>query len=95
MIASFVEGKVEPEQFDVLVQGYRALLAAGLPDAIRATYLMQAADGSAVWRIVTIWRSCEDLQTMRASNPVPPAVQVFRSAKVEPAVRFFDVIVSS
>ena len=95
MIVSFVEGKVQPDQIDVLVQAYRDLLAAGLPDAIRATYLVQAADDAALWRIVTIWRSREDLQAMRASTPVPPAVQVFRSAKAEPAVRLFDVIVSS
>jgi len=85
-----VEGKVPPERQDALEKAYRAQIDDGLPEGVVQTYLLRNADD--VWRIVTVWRSREDFEAVRLSANGPPAIRMFRSAGVEPALQVFEVI---
>jgi heme-degrading monooxygenase HmoA len=44
------------------------------------------------WRIVTVWRSREQLEEYRRSVDTPAAVTIFRNAGAEPDVAVFDVV---
>jgi len=44
------------------------------------------------WRIVTLWRSREQLEEYRRSVDTPAAVKIFRDVGAEPTVTFYDVV---
>lgn len=54
------------------------------------TFLLHATDGD-VWRVVTVWRTSEDLDGYRASVETPEGVRMFRAAGAEPTLTIFEV----
>jgi hypothetical protein len=90
MVMTILEAKVSPESWDVLRKAYEAQIQS-LPSSIVRTYLVQSSEDQGIWRIVTVWRSRENLDKMR-SQGTPAGVIMFRSAGAEPALSVFNVI---
>ncbi len=90
MVVTTLEARVDPEKADALVSRFESAVAE-LPAAIVETFLMHAREAD-LWRIVTVWRSEEELGDYRASVDVPEGVKMFRAAGAEPGLSIFDVV---
>ncbi|HEX6207390.1 MAG TPA: antibiotic biosynthesis monooxygenase [Actinomycetota bacterium] len=64
---------------------------ADLPPGIVQTFLLRAPE-SHEWRILTVWRSREELEAYRAAVEVPEAIRMFRAVGSEPVMGEFDVL---
>lgn len=82
MVITTLEGVILPRNQATLINTYRELVA-DLPPEIVETFLVQDEAKPNVWRIVTVWRSREDLKAMR-SRGTPTGVLIFRAAQSEP-----------
>lgn len=90
-VITVVEGEVPPERQESLVAAYEALR--DLPAGLLSSHLLQDAKRPELWQIVTVWESMEALERMRATEPVPAAIVVFRDAGATPAVRVLTGVV--
>ncbi|MBI4901319.1 MAG: antibiotic biosynthesis monooxygenase [Actinobacteria bacterium] len=88
-----VTGAVDAEQEQALVDGFRRLLAEPKPDGLERTELLRDRDG--VWRIQTLWRDQEALDTMRAAPEPPAAPTLFRRVGAEPRLQILLVEAST
>jgi hypothetical protein len=89
MLITVLEGEVLPENHSTLVDNYKKGVRE-LPPQIIKTYLVQSSERSNVWRIVTIWRSKEDLAKIQKQG-TPKGVLIFRSANAEPALSVYTI----
>lgn len=89
MVVTMLEASVQADREKALTDAY-ASISGDLPPAIVETLLLHAV-GSDAWRIVTVWRSRQDLDDYRASVETPAGVLVFRAADAEPTLTMFDV----
>jgi heme-degrading monooxygenase HmoA len=90
MVVTMLEARVPPEKEETLREAYREVAADGLAPWLLETFLLHL-DDSDVWRIVTVWRSREELMEYRASVETPSGVLVFRAAGAEPELKIFEV----
>lgn len=68
-------------------------LAADEPEpGLVRSYLIQGAADPTLWRIVTVWRDREALESMRASGSPPKGVLMFRGAGAEPTLLVADIV---
>ncbi len=88
MVVTIVSGEVVPENVDALGAMWSEVTSGPLPPGLQRSFLLNAG---ADWRIVTIWRSREDLDSMRASGETPGAIRVFAAAGAEPKLTIFEV----
>ena len=84
-----VSAAVDPEKESSLVEGFRRLLAAPKPDGLERTELLRGRDG--VWRIQTLWRDQQALDTMRSAPEPPAAPTLFRQVDAEPTLQILLV----
>lgn len=91
MVVTVVEAHIPGDREADLVTAYEGATKRDLPPPIVETFLLHAVD-SDKWRIATVWRSKEELDSYRASVETPEAVKMFRAAGAEPSVAIFDVI---
>ena len=89
MVLTMVEGDVDPARASDLMAAFSGS-GDHLPAAIVESFLLRA-DGSNTWRIVSVWRSREELESYRSSVETPGAFAVFRAAGVEPSLTVFEV----
>lgn len=89
MVLTMVEGQVSPDRASDLLAAFSEG-SDELPLAIVESFLLRA-ENTNTWRIVSVWRSREDLAEYRASVETPGAFMIFRSAGVEPTLTIFDV----
>ena len=89
MVVTMLEATVAADKEEDLVREFSGLTG-GLPPFIIETFLLRAAD-SGLWRIVSVWRSREDLESYRATVQTPAGVRVFRAAGAEPTLTVFEV----
>ena len=92
MVVTQLEGKVLPEKWDALKQAYHAEMLEPLPPFIYQTFLVQSDTDRNTWRILTFWKSRQDLMDYRASVDTPSGVLMFRAADSEPNLSIFEVI---
>jgi hypothetical protein len=93
MVITMVEGLVDPDR----VSDLRAAFSEGsddLPPAIVESFLLRA-EGTHAWRIASVWRSREELDSYRSSVETPGAFAIFRAAGVEPTLTVFEVAARS
>ena len=62
-----------------------------LDDGIVRTMLAQSRDEPSLWRIMTVWRSMEDLLRMRASGKTPRGVVLFQKVGAQPSLQVFEI----
>jgi heme-degrading monooxygenase HmoA len=89
MVVTIVEGRVDPDRMSDLAEAF-SQGSGNLPPAIVESFLLRPEDGDA-WRIVSVWRSREELDAYRASVETPGAFAIFRAAGVEPTLTIFEV----
>ena len=85
-VVTAVEGVVPADRVSDLLDTFPA---GDLPPFILATTLAKDA-GSDRWRVVTIWRSREELDEYVASVDTPAALAAFRAAGVEPELTIWE-----
>ena len=91
MVITQLEAKVSPEKSDILKSAFDRSLQ-HLPSAIEQSYLVQDRTDHDVWRVITIWKSREALQSYRESVETPEGILMFRAAGAEPALTISDVV---
>lgn len=91
MIITQLEGRVSPEKSDMLKAAFDKALNQ-LPSAIEQSYLVQDRTDNDVWRVITIWKSREALQSYRQSVETPEGIVMFREAGTEPALSISEVV---
>ena len=89
MVITVLEGKVPVDKTTLLIEKYREIVSQK-PPSIKKTYLANDAAMPMVWRIITVWRSQEDLESMRKQG-TPAGVLVFRVAGSEPVLSVYQV----
>lgn len=80
---------VPPASEDSVIEAYRRATSA-LPHMVLDTALVRGDDND--WRIVTLWRSREQLNEYRQRVGTPAAVKIFRDAGAEPTVAAYEVV---
>lgn len=90
MVLTMVAAHVAEERGSELRHSF-AGATANMPPGILQTFLLRVPEGHE-WRILTVWRSREELERYRASVETPEAIRVFRSVGAEPVFGDFDVL---
>jgi hypothetical protein len=88
-VLSITSAKVPPDSAPAVIEAYRDVTSR-LPAAVLHTALVQGDAND--WRIVTLWRSREQLEQYRRQVGTPAAIKLFRDAGVEPTVAVFGVV---
>lgn len=86
VIVTTVEGVVPGERVSDLLDAFPAEKP---PPFILATTLARQTNSDR-WRVMTIWRSREELDDYRASVDTPAALAAFRAAGVEPELTIWE-----
>jgi hypothetical protein len=88
LVLSITSATVAPESADDLIEAYRDVTST-LPHSVLQTILVKGdADD---WRIITLWRSREQMLEYRRKVGTSAAVKIFRDVNAEPTVVEFDV----
>jgi quinol monooxygenase YgiN len=91
MIITVLAARIMPEYWQKFRDSYEAGTK-HLPAMILETFLVQDHNEQELWRIITVWKSYDALQTYRQSVSVPDGVLWFRAANAEPSLALWDVI---
>ncbi len=91
-VVSMVSASISPERVDEVMAGFRAAVRAGMPER-RHTSLYRG-DGGLV-RIVTVWRSREDLARYLSNTDRPFAVTLLEDAGGTPVVDVLELVMDS
>jgi quinol monooxygenase YgiN len=94
MIHTNLEAIVEPQKWKNLEEAYFKIERKTLPEALLSSHLIQDESEPKLWRIVTFWRSRQDMDEYRKSVEVPAWILVFRAADAEPTLSISEVIIS-
>ena len=92
-VMTMVSARIAPDRSPDLVGAFSQAVRAGLPGQRRQTSLLRG-EGD-LWRIVTVWRSREDLDAYLASVEEPFARRLLREAGGDPEVDVFELVVDS
>lgn len=84
-VVTMVEGTVDPARVPDLLESFPATSAEELPPHLLGTMLVHESDSDR-WRIVTLWRSMNDLEEYLRAVETPAARQAFLAAGAEPTV---------
>jgi hypothetical protein len=91
-VVTMVSAHISPERVADVIAGFADALRAGLPER-RHTSLYRG-DGD-LMRIVTVWRSREDLERYRATAERPLAVTLLEQAGGTPVVDVLELVLDS
>ena len=89
MFVTIVEGEVDRGREDDLRSAWEDGTSQ-LPAGLIESFLVRG-EGSATWRIVSVWESREAVMTMRASGERPGALVMFEQAGADPTPSFWSV----
>ena len=91
MVITILEARVEPDMAPALLAAYQNGLS-HLPRQMIRTFLIQNTTDKNIWRILSVWKSREALDEMRASRETPEGILMFRAAGVEePELSIYNV----
>ncbi len=91
MVTTVLEAKVAPERVAELKSTFEKA-GAQLPPPIVETTLLQDAQDPSVLRIVTVWRSRQELDEMRQQPEKPKGVQMFESVGATPKLTLWETV---
>jgi len=94
MILTTLEARIESEKWNTLKEAYEKVDRQSLPESLLSSHLVQDENDANVWRIITLWRSREDMDAYRKSVEVPAWFLVFRAAGSEPTLTISTVLSS-
>lgn len=89
MVITTLEAKLSPEQADKLQALYRQAIQEMPPGFV--SYLLNNQTDRSTWRIVTVWKSQEELDAMLATGQTPRGKAMFLEVGVEPTLSIWDV----
>ncbi|GAC1497137.1 MAG: hypothetical protein NVS1B13_26910 [Flavisolibacter sp.] len=90
MVITILDSEVKESYWQTLIDSY-AKETANMPVDIYQTFLIQSQNHPTSWRIITQWRSQEDLDHMRQEEAIPPAVRVFQAAHAKPILEVWEI----
>ena len=90
MVLTILEGLIQPEKWESLREKYRGI-AANIPRQMVSTTLLQNRNEPTHWKVISIWRSQEELAEYRKSVEVPEGIRLFKAFGVEPILSVYDV----
>lgn len=88
-VVTILEAEVEQSNWTLLEITYKKETN-NIPESIKQTFLLHSQKEPLRWRIVTHWRSQNDLDQMRASEEIPVAVRIFQAAHAKPSLEIWD-----
>ncbi len=91
MVLTVLEGRVLADRVPDLLRAFDETRTSAVPPFIVRSFLLRSDKDPDVWRIMTVFRSREELDVMRASGQTPRAVAMFRAAGVEPTFSLFNI----
>ena len=91
-VVTMVSAHIRPDRVADVIAGFADAVRAGLPER-RHTSLFRGDGG--LMRIVTVWRSREDLERYRASSDRPLAVTLLEQAGGMPVVDVLELVLDS
>ena len=90
MVITILDAEVAENNWQALKDAY-AKETVNIPEGIHQTFLIQSQSQSSSWRIMTHWRSQEDLDHMRQTEKIPPAIRVFQAADATPSLEIWNI----
>jgi hypothetical protein len=84
MVLTVLEARVPPDRVPDLLRAFEETRMSALPPFIVRSFLVRSDRDLDVWRIMTVFRSREELDAMRTSGQTPRGVEMFRAAGAEP-----------
>ncbi len=84
MVLTVLEAQVPPNRVSDLLRAFEETRTSALPPFIVRSFLVRGDRDPDVWRIMTVFRSREELDAMRTSGQTPRGVEMFRAAGAEP-----------
>lgn len=92
-VFSVLDAEVKEGKWQDLKDAY-ARETVNVPDDIQQSFLIQSQSHPTTWRIMTQWRSQEDLDKVRNnSHETAPVVRVFQAADAKPNMAVWDVVI--
>ena len=88
LVISITSAAVAPRSAAALTEAYREVTSK-LPHSVLNTVLVRGEADD--WRIITLWRSREQMLGYRQKVGTSAAVRIFRDVNAEPTVTEFDV----
>jgi heme-degrading monooxygenase HmoA len=88
-VLSVTSATVPPESEAAIVEAFRAVTSQ-LPHMVLHTSLVRGEGND--WRIVTLWRSRDQLEEYRRSVQTPAAIKIFQDAGARPTVAVLEVV---
>jgi hypothetical protein len=92
MIMTVLEARV-PDDRLADVEGVFREGMQNLPPQIVESWLVRDANDPSLFRLMTVWRSFEALQELRASGEKPKGLQMFEAAGARPELSIHNVVV--
>ena len=92
MVMTVLEARVPVERLSEVERVFDDGMSP-LPSEIVESYLVQDTEDPALFRLTTVWRSMEALQTMRQSGVKPKGVQMFEAVGATPALSVFEIVI--
>jgi hypothetical protein len=91
-VVTMVSAHIAPDRVAEVIEGFADAVRAGLPER-RHTSLFRGDGG--LMRIVTVWRSREDLERYRATAERPLAVTLLEQAGGTPVIDVLELVLDS
>ncbi len=91
MVMTMLQAEVAPDREKDLLAAYRQTAEAPQPPFVLRSFLVRDPDHRTHWRIMTVFRSREELEMMRASAETPRGIQIFQAAGVSPTFSLFEI----
>ena len=91
MVLTVLEARVPADRVPDLLRAFEETRTSEVAPFIVRSFLLRSDQDLDVWRIMTVFRSREELDAMRASGQTPRGVAMFRAAGVEPTFSLFNI----
>ena len=92
MIMTVLEARVPSSRLSQ-VEGVFKNGMKDLPPQIVESHLVRDTNDPSLFRLMTVWRSFEALQELRASGEKPKGLQMFEEVGARPELSVYDVVV--
>ena len=91
MVLTVLEASVPHDRVADLLRAFEETRNSPIPPFIVRSFLLRSDQDPDLWRIMTVFRSRQDLEAMRASGETPRGVAMFRAAGAEPTFSLFSI----
>ncbi len=90
MVVTTLEAVIPADKASILEKTFKDA-GKDLDEGIVETFLLQDSRNAMVWRIVTVWKSFETLESMRKRESPPKGVKMFQDIGAQPKLTIYEV----